>query len=78
MRISALVQLTGALSLVTHSFAQDRFFLDIPEEEKNALSNIIEDDAPPPSQKKGKWVSPEYPLIYRNALPIPPVKQPKQ
>lgn len=78
MMVSTLVRLAAALSLLAPSFAQDRFFFENPEEEKTALSNIVEDEAPPPSGRKGKWLSPEYTLIYRNPLPIPQVKQPKQ
>jgi hypothetical protein len=55
-----------------------RFFDDTPEEEKTALASIVEDDpADIVSIMAKDWESPEYPLLFREALPIPPAKQPK-
>lgn len=77
--ISALARMALGLSMVTHTFAQDRYFSEIPAAEATALSQVVEDTPPPPSQRKGeKWISPEYTLIYKNPLPVPEVKQPKQ
>lgn len=62
---------------------------DIPPDEAEALAGIVEDAAPRVNLtaravkretdlivKRKDNLSPEYPLIYRNPLPIPPVKQP--
>lgn len=65
---------------------------DIPPDEAAALAAIVEDIPPPVSLpakrsddliekppsivKRKDNLSPTYPLIYRNPLPIPPVKQP--
>lgn len=65
---------------------------DIPPAEASALAEIVEDIPPrvnltakrseglteQPSliAKRKDRLSPAYPLIYRNPLPIPPVKQP--
>jgi hypothetical protein len=50
---------------------------DIPNEEKMALASIVEDDPDDMSIAAKDWESPEYPLLFRQALPIPPAKQPK-
>ncbi|KAK7999042.1 multicopper oxidase [Apiospora marii] len=53
----------------------------IPPHEASALGGIIEDK--PEQHPEGHlgtyshWHSPEYPLIYKVPLPIPPVKKPK-
>lgn len=62
---------------------------NIPPAEAEALAGIVEDvppaailtarDAKPESDllvKRKDNLSPVYPLIYRNPLPIPPVKEP--
>jgi bilirubin oxidase len=72
------VQVACGLSLFSFSLAQDRFFSENPIAEEEALSHIIEDKPGDLANKKKDWISPEYSLIYRQALPIPPVKQPKQ
>jgi hypothetical protein len=72
------VQVACGLSLFSFSLAQDRFFSETPIAEEEALSHIIEDKPGDLANKKKDWISPEYSLIYRQALPIPPVKQPKQ
>lgn len=78
--LSQFAQVVFGLSMLTQSFAQDRFFSEIPQEETTALSQIVEDEPiPPPAFRGGSnWISPEYKQIYGNPLPIPPVKQPKQ
>jgi hypothetical protein len=63
------------------SLAQTRFTKDIPAEEKEALQNIVEDEPPSLATIQGDeddWESPVYNDIYKNPLPIPPVKQPKK
>ena len=51
---------------------------DTPEAEKVALASIVEDDPADVVTLMAKdWESPEYPLIFGKALPIPPAKQPK-
>jgi hypothetical protein len=52
------------------------FESNIPEEEAAALSQIVEDEVPDVALRKG-GESPEYPLQFRQPLPIPPVAQPK-
>ena len=77
--ITTLARAAFALSLLSYSFAQDRFFSEIPTEEETALNNVVEDEAPPPSFNRGSgWESPVYNQIYASPLPIPPVKQPKK
>lgn len=48
---------------------------NIPAEEAKALESIVEDE-PNVFKTLKDWESPEYNLIYRVPLPIPPVKQP--
>jgi bilirubin oxidase len=74
----ALFHAALRLTLFTPALAQDRFFAEIPAEEAVALSQIVEDDPIPTGGKGGDWISPVYSQIYQVALPIPPVKQPKQ
>jgi hypothetical protein len=50
---------------------------EIPEAEKAALASVVEDNPDDIVRLFKDWESPEYPLIYRQALPIPPVKEPK-
>lgn len=50
---------------------------EIPEAEKVALASVVEDNPDDIVHLFKDWESPEYPLIYRQALPIPPVKEPK-
>ncbi|PVI06720.1 Cupredoxin [Periconia macrospinosa] len=57
--------------------AQNKFSVEIPESERVALENIIEDDAGEEMSVQKDWESPEYPLLFRSPLPIPPVLQPK-
>lgn len=45
--------------------------------EAAALDGIVEDDPGDIFTIQKDWLSPEYSLIYKVALPIPPVKQPK-
>lgn len=52
---------------------------DIPPAEAAALAGIVEDeapDSPPFSTFKKDNLSPQYDLVYRVALPIPPIKEP--
>ncbi|KAI8177237.1 Bilirubin oxidase [Colletotrichum sp. SAR 10_65] len=49
---------------------------EIPESEVVALAQIVEDDPGDVFTLQKDWLSPEYALIYKVALPIPPVKEP--
>jgi bilirubin oxidase len=75
---SKLASLALASCLCAGAIAQRTLEYDIPPEEALALSQLVDDDDPIFSIQKGKEISPEFPLIYRVPLPIPPVKQPKQ
>ncbi|KAI0447314.1 Cupredoxin [Xylaria telfairii] len=76
--LSKLASLAVASCLCAGAIAQRTLEYDIPPEEADALSKVIEDEEPTFFAAKGKQVSPVYPLIFRTPLPIPPVKQPKQ
>jgi hypothetical protein len=82
--VSKLIRLAFRLSMLSKVLCEvamtDRpaqYTDDIPDEEKMALASIIEDDADDMSIAAKDWESPEYPLLFRQALPIPPAKQPK-
>ncbi|GAW20681.1 hypothetical protein ANO14919_101900 [Xylariales sp. No.14919] len=75
---SKLASLAVASCLCAGTIAQRTLEYAIPPEEELALSQVVNDDEPAFSAAKGKEISPEFPLIFRNPLPIPPVKQPKQ
>lgn len=49
---------------------------EIPESEVVTLAQIVEDDPGDVFTLQKDWLSPEYALIYKVALPIPPVKEP--
>lgn len=56
---------------------ETQWIYDIPADEAAALATIVEDDPGDIVSIQAKdWLSPEYPLIYKVALPIPPIKQP--
>lgn len=56
---------------------ETQWVYDIPPEEAQALASIVEDIPEDVISVQAKdWLSPEYPLIYKVALPIPPIKQP--
>ncbi|KAJ2976677.1 hypothetical protein NUW58_g8025 [Xylaria curta] len=74
---SKLASLALASCLYAGTIAQRTLEYEIPPEEAAALNSIVVDDDPIVTAKKG-GESPPYPLIYRNPLPIPPIKQPKQ
>lgn len=65
-------------SLFETCAAQNKTWVyDLPPEESAALASIVEDyfnDVP--AARKGDDESPLYSLIFRQPLPIPPVKQP--
>ncbi|KAI1083361.1 Cupredoxin [Whalleya microplaca] len=63
--------------LCATSLAQRTFESHIPAEESLALSQIVEDDRGEITVSKDSE-SPEFPLIFRVPLPIPPIAQPKQ
>ncbi|RSL86628.1 Bilirubin oxidase [Fusarium floridanum] len=56
--------------------AAQKWTYDLPPEESAALEAVVEDDPNDIVQLMSSDESPLYPLIYRNALPIPPVKKP--
>ncbi|KAI1259278.1 Cupredoxin [Xylariaceae sp. FL1019] len=66
--------------LAAGGIAQTVYEEKIPAEQAVALSQIVEDEPDVTTLKDGvkDQISPEFPLIYQVALPIPPVKQPKQ
>jgi hypothetical protein len=56
---------------------ETQWIYDIPPEEEAALASIVEDVPEDIITLQAKdWLSPEYPLIYKVPLPIPPVKEP--
>lgn len=56
---------------------ETQWVYDIPPEEAAALASIVEDVPEDVVSIQAKdWLSPEYPLIYKVALPIPPIKEP--
>lgn len=70
---------TACLSLLAGSVVsqETQWVYDIPQEEAAALASIVEDIPEDVVTIQAKdWLSPEYPLIYKVALPIPPIKQP--
>lgn len=78
--LSTINILTLVACLTTASIAQDNghgYTYNIPPEEAQRLSQIVEDNADEVVSILKDGGSPEYPLIYRVPLPIPPIKQPK-
>lgn len=56
---------------------ETQWVYDIPPEEEQALASIVEDIPEDVVSIQAKdWLSPEYALIYKVPLPIPPIKQP--
>lgn len=56
---------------------ETQWIYDIPPEEEQALASIVEDIPEDVISVQAKdWLSPEYALIYKVPLPIPPIKQP--
>ncbi|WYZ44972.1 hypothetical protein EsH8_VIII_000288 [Colletotrichum jinshuiense] len=74
----ALFQAALSASLVQaqNSSFSDTHVSHIPEEEVVALAQVVEDDPEDIFTLMKDWESPEYALIYRVPLPIPPVKEP--
>ncbi|KAH8886059.1 Cupredoxin [Thozetella sp. PMI_491] len=75
--MAPLRSLAVLFSLLSAVYVQGQFTEAIPPEEELALSQIVE-DVPPvnaPAAKSGG--SPDFPLIFHVALPIPPKKEPK-
>ncbi|KKY33927.1 putative bilirubin oxidase [Diaporthe ampelina] len=76
---SGLQVVTACLSLFARLIAsqETQWVYDIPPEEEQALASIIEDIPEDVISIQAKdWLSPEYALIYKVPLPIPPIKQP--
>ncbi|KAM5350959.1 hypothetical protein ACJ41O_003682 [Fusarium nematophilum] len=67
--------LLATLALSGISTAQ-KWTYDLPPDEQSALKEVVEDDHTDVVRLMKSNRSPDYPLIYRNALPIPPVKKP--
>ena len=70
---------TACLSLLARLVVsqETQWIYDIPPEEVQALASIVEDIPEDVISIQAKdWLSPEYPLIYKVALPIPPIKEP--
>ncbi|KAM6506165.1 hypothetical protein FSOLCH5_014350 [Fusarium solani] len=65
-----------ALDGLSKLCAAQKWTYDLPPEESAALEAVVEDDPNDVVHLMKSDESPLYPLIYRNALPIPPVKKP--
>ncbi|EHA58171.1 bilirubin oxidase [Pyricularia oryzae 70-15] len=52
------------------------YVLAMPEAERIALSQVVEDDPNDITDPAKDWISPLYPLIFKTPLPIPPIKEP--
>ncbi|KAK2007728.1 bilirubin oxidase [Colletotrichum eremochloae] len=81
MRFELAVGAFQAVAFASFAQAQNSSFSDthisrLPEEEVTALAQIVEDNPEDIFTLAKDWLSPEYALIYRVALPIPPVKEP--
>lgn len=81
MRFQLAVVLLQAVLSASLAQAQNSSFTDthisqIPEAEVVALAQIVEDDPEDVFTLLKDWESPEYALIYKVPLPIPPVKEP--
>lgn len=68
--------LVAASCLLAGSLAQT-LDSNVPPEEEAAIAAIVEDVPADVVSIQKSGESPEYPLIYKVPLPIPPVKQPK-
>ncbi|GAP83355.2 putative bilirubin oxidase [Rosellinia necatrix] len=75
---SKLASLALVSCLCAGTIAQRTLEYDIPADEAAALAQVVDDDDSTFSAARKGDESPEYSLIYRKPLPIPPVKQPKQ
>lgn len=82
--VSKLFRVALSLSLLSKAICEiamsdrpARYTDDIPSGEKAALASIVEDNPDDTMTVAKDWQSPEYPLLFRQALPIPPAKQPK-
>lgn len=78
--VLAMTALQAALSAglvqAQNSSFSETHVSQIPESEVVALGQIVEDDPGDIFTLQKDWESPEYALIYKVALPIPPVKEP--
>ncbi|KAJ3579290.1 hypothetical protein NPX13_g1273 [Xylaria arbuscula] len=74
---SKLASLALVSCLCAGTVAQRTLEYTNPPEQELAISQALDEDEPGFTTLKGDE-SPEFPLIYRIPLPIPPVKQPKQ
>ncbi|TPX07925.1 uncharacterized protein E0L32_010380 [Thyridium curvatum] len=72
-----IATLALGLSILPWSLAKN-ITKAIPAKEAAALAAVQEDTPETFSAKKGGSLSPDYPLIFKVALPIPPVKQPSK
>lgn len=76
MELTRFLLTTLALNSLNGLSTAQKWTYDLPPEEEAALSTVVEDDHNDIVRVMKSNESPEYPLIYRNALPIPPVKKP--
>ncbi|KAI0523776.1 Cupredoxin [Xylaria bambusicola] len=75
--ISKLASLAMVSCLCAGAIAQRTLEYTNPPEEEIAIAQALDEDEPILVARKS-GISPEYSLIYKKPLPIPPVKQPKQ
>ena len=74
---SKLASLALVSCLCAGTIAQRTLEYTNQAEEELAISQTLDEDEPEFTTFKGDE-SPEFPLIFRVPLPIPPIKQPKQ
>ncbi|KAH6999248.1 Cupredoxin [Ilyonectria sp. MPI-CAGE-AT-0026] len=76
MELTRFLLTALALNSLNGLSTAQKWTYDLPPEEEAALSTVVEDDHNDIVRLMKSDESPEYSLIYRNALPIPPVKKP--
>ncbi|RTE68591.1 Bilirubin oxidase, partial [Fusarium euwallaceae] len=76
MKVTSFILPSLALNSLGGLCAAQNWTYDLPPEESAALETVVEDDPNDVVYLMKSDESPLYPLIYRNALPIPPVKKP--
>lgn len=68
--------LASAWCLLASCLSQGSLASAIPREERAVIDQSVGNTRSLVARKD--WLSPEYTLLYRTPLPIPPVKQPKK
>ncbi|KPM45970.1 Bilirubin oxidase [Neonectria ditissima] len=76
MELTRFLLASLALNSLGGISTAQKWTYDLPPEESAALNAVVEDDYTEVVSLMKSDESPLYPLIYRNALPIPPVKKP--